>query len=114
MPAYLVAEIEITNSAGLEPYRAAVGATITQYGGRFLVRGGTTELVEGGTGTQNNRSPGIPRRRSFEALVCAEIERIDPSRARGSRCLSHQVEERARYVPISWLVRSFAQVETRA
>ena len=48
MPAYLVAEVEITNPAGFEPYGAAVGATITQYGGRFLTRGGATELIEGG------------------------------------------------------------------
>jgi uncharacterized protein (DUF1330 family) len=48
MPAYFVAEIEITNQAGLEPHRAAVGATLTQYGGRFLTRGGATELIEGG------------------------------------------------------------------
>ena len=32
----------------MEPYRAAVPATIAQYGGRFLIRGGATELVEGG------------------------------------------------------------------
>jgi uncharacterized protein (DUF1330 family) len=48
MPAYLVAEVEITNRAGFEPYGAAVGATITQYSGRFLVRGGAAELIEGG------------------------------------------------------------------
>jgi uncharacterized protein (DUF1330 family) len=30
-----------------EQNRAAVGATITQYGGRFLTRGGATELIEG-------------------------------------------------------------------
>ena len=48
MPAYLVAEVEITNRAGFEPYGAAVGATLTPYGGRFLVRGGATELIEGG------------------------------------------------------------------
>jgi uncharacterized protein (DUF1330 family) len=30
------------------PYRAAVPATIEQYGGRFLTRGGATELIEGG------------------------------------------------------------------
>jgi uncharacterized protein (DUF1330 family) len=47
MPAYLVAEIEISNRTGLEPYRAAVGATVAQYGDRFLVRGGVTELIEG-------------------------------------------------------------------
>jgi uncharacterized protein (DUF1330 family) len=48
MPAYLVAEVEVTNRAGFEPYGAAAGATVTQYGGRFLVRGGATELIEGG------------------------------------------------------------------
>src|SRR6202045_4493189 len=48
MPPYFVVELEITNQAAMEPYRAAVGATITQYGGRFLTRGGATELIEGG------------------------------------------------------------------
>ena len=48
MASYFVVELEITNSAGMEPYRAAVGATITQYGGRFLARAGATELIEGG------------------------------------------------------------------
>jgi uncharacterized protein (DUF1330 family) len=48
MSAYFVAELETTNPAGMDPYRAAVDATITQYGGRFLTRGGATELIEGG------------------------------------------------------------------
>ena len=48
MPAYFIAELDTTNQAGMEPYRAAVPATITQYGGRYLTRGGVTELVEGG------------------------------------------------------------------
>ena len=38
MSAYFVVELEITNPPAMEPYRAAVGATIEQYGGRFLVR----------------------------------------------------------------------------
>ena len=48
MPAYLIAEIEMTNPTGFAPYRAAVAATVVQHGGRFLVRGGGTELIEGG------------------------------------------------------------------
>jgi uncharacterized protein (DUF1330 family) len=48
MPAYFFAELEITNPAGFEPYRAAVPATIAQYGGRYLTRGGAVELLEGG------------------------------------------------------------------
>jgi uncharacterized protein (DUF1330 family) len=45
MPAYFVVELEVTNQAAMEPYRAAVGATIEQYGGRFLARAGATELI---------------------------------------------------------------------
>jgi len=48
MPAYFVAEVDVTNPAGYEPYRAAVSATIAQYGGRYLTRGGAAELIEGG------------------------------------------------------------------
>ena len=47
MPAYFVVEIEITDMAAMAPYREAVGATLTQYGGRFLARGGNVELIEG-------------------------------------------------------------------
>lgn len=47
MPAYFVVELDVANEAAMQPYRAAVGATLAQYGGRFLVRGGATELIEG-------------------------------------------------------------------
>jgi uncharacterized protein (DUF1330 family) len=47
MPAYFVVELEVTNMEAMAPYREAVGATLAQYGGRFLVRGGATELIEG-------------------------------------------------------------------
>ena len=48
MPAYFVAEVDVTSPAGYEPYRAAVPATIARYGGRYLTRGGAAELTEGG------------------------------------------------------------------
>jgi uncharacterized protein (DUF1330 family) len=48
VPAFFVAELEVTNAAGFEPYRAAVPATIAQYGGRYVTRGGAIQLVEGG------------------------------------------------------------------
>ena len=47
MPAYMVAEIEVKDPARYEEYRRGVQATIDRYGGRFLVRGGAAELVEG-------------------------------------------------------------------
>jgi len=48
MPAYFVFEFEVTNGEAMAAYREAVPATLAQYGGRFVVRGGATELVEGG------------------------------------------------------------------
>jgi uncharacterized protein (DUF1330 family) len=48
MPAYFVVELEVNNDAGMQAYRAAVPATLAQYGGRFLARGGAAELIEGG------------------------------------------------------------------
>ena len=47
MPAYVIAEVNVTNPAGYDAYRPLAGASIAQYGGKFLVRGGRTELVEG-------------------------------------------------------------------
>jgi uncharacterized protein (DUF1330 family) len=47
MPAYVIAEVEITDPALFEQYRAQVPATIEAYGGRFLVRGGALETREG-------------------------------------------------------------------
>jgi uncharacterized protein (DUF1330 family) len=47
MPAYIIAEVEVTNPAGYEAYRPLAGASIAQYGGKFIVRGGKAELVEG-------------------------------------------------------------------
>jgi uncharacterized protein (DUF1330 family) len=48
MPAYIIAEIEVTNPAGYESYRPLAGASVAQYGGKFVVRGGKSELIEGG------------------------------------------------------------------
>ena len=47
MAAYIFAEIEITDADGYKEYSAQVPATIAKYGGRFLVRGGTAETLEG-------------------------------------------------------------------
>jgi uncharacterized protein (DUF1330 family) len=47
MAAYILAEIEITNPEGYKEYTTQVPATIAKYGGRFLVRGGAAEALEG-------------------------------------------------------------------
>src|SRR5262245_46460511 len=43
MAAYIIADIEITDPAGYEEYRRRVPATVAQYGGRYVVRGGPVE-----------------------------------------------------------------------
>ena len=47
MPAYIIAEVEVTNPVGYDTYRPLAGASVAQYGGKFAVRGGKTELLEG-------------------------------------------------------------------
>lgn len=47
MPAYLVADVEVHDPDGYEAYRAGVLAAARPYGGRYRVRGGKTELLEG-------------------------------------------------------------------
>jgi uncharacterized protein (DUF1330 family) len=46
--AYVIGEIEVTDQAIYDDYRRQVLATIEKYNGRFLVRGGKTEMLEGG------------------------------------------------------------------
>ena len=48
MPAYFVVELDVAEREAMRPYSEAVPAKIAQYGGRYLTRGGATELVEDG------------------------------------------------------------------
>ena len=47
MPAYVIVQVEVTNAEKFAEYAAQVPATIEQYGGRYLVRGGAVEPIEG-------------------------------------------------------------------
>jgi len=47
MPAYVIVDIEVTDPAAFEEYRKQVPGTVQKYGGRFLVRGGGMEVIEG-------------------------------------------------------------------
>lgn len=47
MPAYLISEIEITDPVRYEDYRKMVPATLAAYGGRFVIRGGASQTLEG-------------------------------------------------------------------
>jgi uncharacterized protein (DUF1330 family) len=47
MAAYLIGDVEVIDAAGFEVYRQQVPATIAAHGGRYLVRGGAIEKLEG-------------------------------------------------------------------
>ncbi|HTY76775.1 MAG TPA: DUF1330 domain-containing protein [Candidatus Bathyarchaeia archaeon] len=47
MAAYVIVDIEIHDAAQYDEYRKQVPATIAKYGGKFLVRGGPFEQLEG-------------------------------------------------------------------
>jgi uncharacterized protein (DUF1330 family) len=47
MPAYVIGEVEITDSQAYQEYAKRVPETIAQHGGRYLARGGTVETKEG-------------------------------------------------------------------
>jgi uncharacterized protein (DUF1330 family) len=45
--AYVLVDIEVTDPAQYENYRKLSGPAAAAYGGRFIVRGGPTEVLEG-------------------------------------------------------------------
>jgi uncharacterized protein (DUF1330 family) len=47
MAAYVVVDISIRDRKTYERYKELAAPTVTAYGGRYLVRGGATESLEG-------------------------------------------------------------------
>lgn len=48
MPAYVISDVEPLDPALVAQYRALAEASIAKYGGRYIVRGGAIDAVEGG------------------------------------------------------------------
>ncbi|MFT3719217.1 DUF1330 domain-containing protein [Pseudorhodoferax sp.] len=67
MPAYVINDMEVTDPQRFEEYKKLSPATVAQYGGRFLARGGRTEVLEGAWS---------PRR-----LVILEFPSVEQARA---------------------------------
>jgi uncharacterized protein (DUF1330 family) len=47
MSAYILVDITITDPIGYEVYKPQAAASIAAFGGRYLARGGATEVLEG-------------------------------------------------------------------
>ena len=48
MPAYLIAEHIVTDQTKFDDYRTKAAPTIAKHGGRYLTKGGSHRLPEGG------------------------------------------------------------------
>lgn len=47
MSAFVIADIEVLDAKGFDAYRAQVPPIIARFGGRYVVRGGNAEALEG-------------------------------------------------------------------
>jgi uncharacterized protein (DUF1330 family) len=47
MKGYIVADVDVHDPEGYQEYRQQVPAIVEAYGGRFLIRGGAAEILEG-------------------------------------------------------------------
>jgi len=47
MPAYVIVDIDIVDPVAYEQYKNLAGATVEKYGGKYVVRGGKSEVLEG-------------------------------------------------------------------
>lgn len=50
MPAYAMVELTIDDAEAMGPYMEKVADTVAAFDGRYLVRGGETEVLEGSLG----------------------------------------------------------------
>lgn len=64
---YLIAEAKVADPAAYEVYKGLAQAAIAQYGGRYLVRGGAAEILEG-------KWTSLPR------LVIVEFDSLDQAK----------------------------------
>ncbi len=66
MAAYVLIDVDVTDAEQYDRYRPLAAASVEQYGGRYLARGGASEVLEGDR---------VPNR-----LVVLEFPDIDAAR----------------------------------
>ena len=82
MSAYVLVDCDVTDPVRYEEYRQLAPAAIAKYGGRYLVRGGATKVLEGTWQPKRDRGARIPGCRRRAAIL--RFARI-PRRARSAR-----------------------------
>ena len=93
MAAYLIANIEVTDAQAYQEYRDKVPAVIAAHGGRYLVRGGAVERLEGDAALHRVvvlEFASMAKLRAF--YESAEYRQLIALRKRGSRAQLFAVE----------------------
>ena len=86
MPAYLVATGTVKNPEAYQEYRTLAAAAIAQYDGRFIARGGTSEVLEGSFPGSRVVIVEFPELRSREGILqLARVPGSAPEAAGGRR-----------------------------
>lgn len=67
MSAYVIVQVNITDPAKYEEYKPLAEESLAKHGGKYLVRGGTAEDVEG--------------QRAYERIVLLEFEDVARAKA---------------------------------
>jgi uncharacterized protein (DUF1330 family) len=81
MSAYVIVQVNVTDAAKYEAYKSLAAAAVEKHGGRYIVRGGEAEDLEG--------------TRPYSRLVVLEFETIEQAK-RWYQSLDYQKAKSAR------------------
>lgn len=85
MPAYIYGNIDVTDAPAYEAYRAQAPAVIAAHGGRYLVRGGAVEVLEGSATPHRQVVLEFPDMAALKAFYhSADYQRLVPLRQAAS------------------------------
>jgi len=71
MPAYLIADVEVNDPETYDEYRKLVPPMIATHGGRYLVRGGKVDVLEGDWQPRRMVVIEFPTTTHLQAFYCA-------------------------------------------
>ena len=96
MKAYLIANVDVENPSAYERYRSRTRAIVERHEGRFLVRGGAIEPLEGDSGFARLVIIEFPSMGAARAFYDSpEYQEIIPSRtaaSTGALCIAAGAE----------------------
>jgi uncharacterized protein (DUF1330 family) len=86
MAVYVIADIEVVDQAGYQEYCQKAPATVSAHGGRYVARGGATEVLEGTWSPRRCVILEFPSMAQFrEWWTSPEYEALRPIRERTTR-----------------------------